>query len=109
MVCDLGQAFGKALQLQWVRPGELAAQLLGGAPPGAGGGVKPRGRSADAPLAALHTALLDVVRFTLAVQLSASRSIVTDTRHRGGHVCVAGSLLHSGSADASGVRFCFRI
>lgn len=58
----LEQAFGKALQLQWVQPRDLAAQLLSCGPPGAGGGVKPRGRAADAPLAALHTALLDVVR-----------------------------------------------
>lgn len=56
------QAFGKALQLQWVQPGDLAAQLLGSGPPGAAGGVKPCGRSADAPVAALHTALLDMVR-----------------------------------------------
>lgn len=56
------QAFGKALQVQWVQPGDLAAQLLGGGPPGAGGSVKPRGRAAEAPVAAMHTALLNLVR-----------------------------------------------
>ena len=70
-----------------MQPGELASQLLGGGPPGASGGVKPRGRSANAPVAAIHTALLDVVR-------------VSKTSNQGGHqvqmdtVAVLDSLLH---------------
>lgn len=86
-----------------MQPGDFAAQLLGTGPPGAGGGVKPRGRAADAPVAAVHTALLNTVRMCQSLVLLSHADLDDETiKPRGGAAGASVAMLHT--APLGGMR-----